>query len=297
MKPPIFKLAGNVVPVLLLSLIGLASTDAVEQPTILVESVVLRPLQAAEVPSRQTGLLESIGVEEGQSVEKGQILASLDAREAWLVVTQAKLQSAQAEAKAKNFVRVEYAQKALDVAKAELQRSQESIAKFPKSISQSQVDVEQLTVEKLELELQQAEHEMTLARYDFELAENERKASKLRLSLHQLRAPFAGTVVLVRGRVGEWVEVGAPVLRLVATDRLRAEGFLAVESVTADLVGHPVRFLVGTGEGEQQVAGVLRFVSPEMDPVTRQVRVWAELPGLQGVLRPGQQGSMEILAK
>ncbi len=278
-------------------LLGTAWVRADEQAVIWVDSVVLRPLQAAEVPSRQTGLLNSIEVGEGQLVEEGKILASLDAREARLEMAKAKLQSAQAESKAKNLVRIQYARKALEVAKAELQRSNESIEKFPKSISQSQVDVERLTIEKLELELQQAEHELELARFDLDLAKNEIAAAELYLSQHQLRAPFKGTVVLVRGRVGEWVEIGAPVLRLVATDRLRAEGFLPAESATEDLVGRPVRFLVGAGENTRQVSGVVRFVSPEMDPVTRQVRVWAELPGTDGKLRPGQQGSMKILAK
>ncbi|MCG8451277.1 MAG: efflux RND transporter periplasmic adaptor subunit [Pirellulales bacterium] len=44
-----------------------------------------------------------------------------------------------------------------------------------------------------------------------------------------------------------------------------------------------------------EVTGTLRFVSPEMDPVTKQVRIWAELPNKDGKLRPGQQGALEIL--
>ena len=114
--------------------IDLAYAD--KQAVILVESVVLRPLQAAEVPSQQTGLLELIEVEEGQVVKKGQVLASLDDREAMLEVAKAKLQAVQAEAKAENLVRAQYAQKALEVARAELKRSQESIEKFTNSISQ-----------------------------------------------------------------------------------------------------------------------------------------------------------------
>jgi len=284
---------GTILSVLLIT----ASAQAEQQAGILIESVVLRPMQAAEVPSQQTGLLNLIEVEEGQIVEEGQVLASLDAREAQLALAKANLQAAQAESKAKNLVRIQYAEKALEVARAELRRSNESIEKFPKSISQSQIDVERLTIEKLELELQQAEHELALARFDLDLARNEIAAAELRLSQHQLRAPFKGKVVLVRGRVGEWVEIGAPVLRLVATDRLRAEGFLAAESATADMVGKPVRFLVGAGTNPKQVTGVLRFISPEMDPVTRQVRVWAELPEAGGVLRSGQQGSLEIRAE
>jgi len=263
-------------------------------PKLRLDSVVLRPLRAAEVPAQQTGLLQQISVEEGQRVKKGQLLASLDARQARMAVARAELEHAQAEAKAKNEIQILYAEKALEVAKAELRRSSESIEQFAKSISQSQLDVERLTVEKLTLERQQAEHELVLERYGVRLKQTELEAAQLQLSQHQLIAPFAGTVVLVRGRVGEWVEVGAPVLRLVAVDKLRAEGFLPADQASAALIGQPVTLSVANGDKTSQVTGKLRFVSPEMEPVTRQVRVWAEIPNKGGALRPGQQGALEI---
>ncbi len=256
-----------------------------------VESVVLRPMQVAEVPAQQTGLLQQIEVAEGEQVRAGQRLASLDARQAKLAVARAKIEHAQAEAKAKNEIQILYAEKALEVAEAELERSSESIEQFAKSISQSQLDVEQLTVEKLTLERQQAQHELVLERFGVQLKQTELDAARLQLQQHELTAPFAGTVVLVRGRLGEWLEVGASVLRLVAVDQLRAEGFLDAEQATSTLVGQPVVFTLANGT---QVAGKLQFVSPEMEPVTRQVRIWAEIPNPDGVLRPGQQGTLEI---
>ena len=44
-------------------------------------------------------------------------------------------------------------------------------------------------------------------------------------------------MTLVRGRAGEWVEPGTPVLRLVAIDRLRAEGFASADAVDASMLG------------------------------------------------------------
>lgn len=256
-----------------------------------VESVVLHALHEAEVPAQQTGVLQEIVVAEGQRVELGELLARLDARQAELAVAQAEAELAQAEAKAKNELRILYADKALEVAEAELRRSSESIEQFAKSISQSQLDVERLTVEKLTLERRQAEHDLLLDRYGVKLKAAALDAARLQLAKHHLQAPFAGTVVLVRGRVGEWVEVGAPVLRLVAVDTLRAEGFLAVDDVHAQLVGREVTFVTEQGVTAR---GHLRFVSPEMEPVTRQVRVWAEIDNSGGLLRPGQQGALEL---
>ncbi len=271
-----------------------STSDAAELSSLRVESVVLRPMREAEVSAQQSGLLIKIIAGEGKQVKKGQLLASLDARVAELDVERAKLERAQAEAKSANTTKVEFAEKALEVARAELRRSSESIKKFAKSISQSQIDVEQLTVEKLALERRQAQHELTLARFDLQLKSNELAAAYLRFSQHQLHAPFAGVVVLVRGRVGEAVEVGAPVVRLVAVDKLRAEGFVEATQAASSLVGQSVTFQSKQTDQRVVASGVLRFVSPEMDPVTGQVRVWAEIANDQGTLRPGQQGTMEI---
>lgn len=277
-------------PLLVLCLGGLVANSAESAP-IVIESVLLAPLHAAEVPAQQVGVLREIIADEGATVAEGEILAKLDARQAELDVTKAKLDADQAAAKANNRVKVEYADKSLAVAKAELKRSEESIAQFAKSISQSQLDVERLTVEKLTLERQQAEHELKLDRLALKSKEQELAAAELKRDQHSLTAPFAGTVVIVRGRIGDWVEVGAPLLRLVAVDKLRAEGFLAVESVASDLVGREVIF---RGESGSTAKGRLRFVSPEMDAVSRQVRVWAELDNSSSVLRSGEQGSLEI---
>ncbi|MCH7752227.1 MAG: efflux RND transporter periplasmic adaptor subunit [Planctomycetes bacterium] len=267
---------------------------AEENREVRIVSVVLRPLQAAEVPAQQTGLLKKISVEEGQHVEENEILATLDPLEAHLAVVRARLERAQAEKKANNQISIQYAVKALEVAEAELRRSRESIEKFAKSISQSQLDVERLTVEKLMLEKQQAEHELELEKFGLQLKQTELEAAQAVLEKHRLRAPFAGAVVLIRGRVGEWVEIGAPVLRLVAVDKLRAEGFLPVEQASPELVGKRVTFVSTIGQQSMQATGELRFVSPEMDPVTRQVRVWAALDNTDGAFRPGQQGTMTI---
>jgi multidrug efflux pump subunit AcrA (membrane-fusion protein) len=274
----------------MLSLCG-SVVYAADKAPLMIESVVLAPLHAAEVPAQQSGVLREIIADEGATIAEGDVLAKLDARQAELDVAKAKLEAAQAAAKANNRVKVDYAKKSLDVAKAELRRSEESIAQFAKSISQSQLDVERLTVEKLTLERQQAEHELELDRLALKLKEQELAAAELKRDQHAVTAPFAGIVVLVRGRVGEWVEVGAPVLRLVAVGKLRAEGFLTVGNVGSSLVGREVIF---RGESGSVAKGRLRFVSPEMDAVSRQVRVWAELDNGDGKLRSGEQGTLEI---
>jgi RND family efflux transporter MFP subunit len=263
---------------------------------LIVNSVVLRPMIEAEVPARQTGVLANIAVDEGAVVEAGALLASLDDRVAKLAVTKAELERTQVRAKATNKLRIEYADKALEVARAEMQRSSESNDKFARSISQSQLDVERLTVEKLELERRQAEHDLEIDQFELQLKENAVAAAQLEFELHGVRAPFAGVVALIRGRAGEWVQPGTPVARLVAVERLRAEGFAPASILGTTPIGSPVTFAAGSEDAatntEKGVAGTLKFISPEIDPVTRQVRIWAEIDNRSGELRPGQQGQL-----
>ena len=263
----------------------------VRQP-IVVESVVLSPLRVAELSAQQAGLLREVLVEEGASVDAGAVLANLDSRQAQVDRLKAKSELAQAKAKADNRTKVEYAEKSLAVARAELRRSEESIEQFAKSISQSQLDVERLTVEKLALEKKQAEHELELNRLAEQYAQYQLASAEVKLNQHRVEAPFAGVVAMVRARVGEWLEVGAPVMRLVAVETLRAEGFLDADDASGDLVGHDVVF---RGQSGAAARGRLKFVGPEMDAVTRQVRVWAELDNSTGELQSGEQGTLEIM--
>jgi multidrug efflux pump subunit AcrA (membrane-fusion protein) len=296
---------GSFFHVLALGIAGSFPAFAVadENALLTIDSVVLRPKIEAEVPARQTGVLAVMNITEGDRVEKNQELVALDDRVARLAAQHAELERSQARAKAENNLNILYAAKAIEVARAELKRSEESNAKFPNSISNSQLDVERLTIEKLELEKQQAERELELARFDYQIKENALEAAMLDLELHHVRAPFAGVVTLIRGRVGEWVEPGTPVLRIVAADVLRAEGFAPADALDVLRVGVPVQFVITAGdEGAQAAAtevkpyrGRLAFVSPEVDPVSRQVRIWAELDNPNHDLRAGQQGRLELL--
>jgi RND family efflux transporter MFP subunit len=273
------------------AMVAAQASDVIE-----IDSVVLRPLVEAEIPARQTGVLAEILATEGATVQEGDLLASLDSRVAQLAVEKAQLERAQAAAVLANELSIEYADKALEVARAELARSLESNEQFPNSISDSQLDVERLTVEKLQLERRQAEHELELQRFELQVKDNALAAAQLELDLHEVRGPFVGVVALVRERVGEWVEPGDAVLRLVAIDRLRAEGFAPADVASDALVGTEVQFTLAPGDHDDPVvvAGVVRFVSPEVDPVNGQVRLWAELDNADRRLRPGQQGQLQI---
>ena len=162
-------------------------------------------------------------------------------------------------------------------------------------MSQSQLDVERLTVERTRLEIEQAEHEAQLNSLAMQSKENELAAAKLQVEQRRIVAPFDGVIVQIFVRLGEWVEPGQKALRIVSVDRLKAEGFIPAGRASAKLFGAPVRLSVALADDPQATFdGTVAFVSPEVDPITGQVRVWAEIKNPEGRLRPGQPVKMVI---
>jgi macrolide-specific efflux system membrane fusion protein len=260
---------------------------------ITVESVVLRLLEEAEVPAQEAGVVTGVAVRDGQRVKKGELLAQIDDQVSRLAADAAKAQYDIAQAKATNDVRIRFAKKSQEVSEAELRRSTESIERFPKSVSQSQLDVEQLTVQKNRLEAEQAEEEQKIAVLELKANENELTASRAAVIRRRILAPFDGVIVQVYARLGEWVEPGQKALRIVSIARLKAEGFISAEQATPDLPGKAVE-LTTSSPGQKPFAGTVVFVSPEVDPITSQVRIWAEISNADGRLRPGQPVKMVI---
>jgi macrolide-specific efflux system membrane fusion protein len=272
-----------------------AEAAAADRAPIEVQSVVLRLLAEAEVPAQEAGLLVAVPVREGQRVERGELLAQIDDQVSRMAQQAAQLAHEVAHAKATNDVQIEFAKKAAEVAEAELRRSTESIERFAKSVSQSQLDVERLTVEKTRLEIKQAEHQLRIATLEMKAQQNELAARKVDVTRRRIEAPFDGTIVQMFVRLGEWVEPGQKALRIVDTSRLKAEGFLAADDAAADLRGAPVRVTVRQADAtESTFNGTVSFVSPEIDPITGQVRIWAEIDNRAGRLRPGQPVRMVI---
>jgi macrolide-specific efflux system membrane fusion protein len=270
-----------------------AETTSTAKP-LEVESVVLRLMAEAEVPAQEAGVITEVAVREGDTVKRGTLLAQIDDQVARMAERAAKLKYDVAHEKATNDVQVRFARKSADVAEAELQRSTESVARFAKSVSQSQIDVERLNVEKTRLEAEQADHNQQIATLEMKSAQNELDAAKVERERRRVVAPFEGTVVQVFVRLGEWVEPGQKALRIVDASRLRAEGFLNAANANAKLLGAAVEVTLAD-ESNLQLPGKISFVSPEVDPITGQVRVWAEIDNRTGALRPGQPVQMKIV--
>ena len=225
-----------------------------------------------------------------------------------------------AREKSKNETRVSAAEKAEAAAKNEWARAKTARETFVDSVSESELESLRLNYERSRLERVQAAFELRMDRLSSEVqqaglvsaslaadrAEIEHAvaategeiiqldiASKeqtlamreLELSRHQILTPIAGMVVEVYHRAGEWVRPGDPVVRVINTEQLHAEGFLTGKTLPRR--GTDVKLV----RGEQTVLGTVDFVSPERDPVNGEVRFLVLFKG--GAFLPGERVSIQ----
>ncbi|WP_417387996.1 efflux RND transporter periplasmic adaptor subunit [Gimesia sp.] len=261
-----------------------------------IDSVLVSLIEEVEVPAQEVGQLNSIKVKEGMTVEKGDILAQIEDSEAMLLLQQAKLEYEMARLKAANDVDLRFARKAHEVAIAELQRAEDSIKKYPKSISKTELDRLKLTAEKSELEIEQADEERKTTQLEASLKRNAEQIAALAVQRRKVVSPINGMVVQIQIRNGEWVRPGDTVLRILRLDRLRAEGLINASRLQEqDLMNRPVTLVVNPGTKQtMEFQGRISFVSPEVNPVNNQTRVWAEIENPDLKLKPGMRASLII---
>jgi multidrug efflux pump subunit AcrA (membrane-fusion protein) len=283
----------KLLPAILPAALFVAGGEAEE---IRIESAVVTPVAQVDLPSRAVGQLVEVIVTDGAAVRKGDLIARVDTTEAEMAVMKARGALAIAKAEASNRHRVEATAKAAAVAKAELQRAVEAGEKYAKSISQTELDRIRLTSEQTVLEHEEARHDLEVAKLNAELKGLEVDMAQRALERHQLLSPIDGIVVEVRRRIGEWVEPGMTVARIISMDPLRVEGFLDGRRLSRARIRMKVRFTPASDEpNPTSFPGELIFISPEANPVNGQVRVAATFNNVDRKLQPGLHGEMLIL--
>ena len=280
----------------LLILVGRGQAAPLADGPIRVDSVVVTLIEQIDVSARDAGVLADVAVREGQSVAAGAPLARLEDTDAVLARNKAALEFQIAKKQAASDVKILYAKKSLEVATSEQQRGLESVTKFSRSVSQSELDQLRLAKEKAALEYEQAKEDQEIAALTAKLKQNEVDTATFNIERRRLVAPLSGVVVQVKRHKGEWVQAGETIVRILRMDPLRAEAFLNSHDVSGNLAGRPVTLSVDLpGAPHTQFHGKITFVSPEVNPVNGQFRVWADIENHNQLLRPGLQGSMVIL--
>lgn len=252
-------------------------------------------IDQAEVPAREMGVLKRLLVKEGETVEQGQLLAELDSVDAELAVRQARDELAIADAQARHEIKVKVAELTHAVAEAELNRAVESNKKFANAVSVTELEQLQLDRDRARAGIDEARYELSIAALTVRLKATNLVAAEQAFEKRKIYAPISGQVVSIRKRTGEWIQPGEKLFQVADSKRVRAECLLNAREFSEDLTDRPIRALLVTKEGGPVTfEGRVTFVDPEINPVSGQYRIWAEIPNPDGRLRPGHRITLQL---
>jgi multidrug efflux pump subunit AcrA (membrane-fusion protein) len=271
----------------------IASSWSAAAETVPVPHCLLSPVNEADVPAQEAGVIEKIAVRDGDAVTAGDLLAQIDATipRAQQKVAESKLTAA--ETQAESDIDIRYATSARDVAKAEYDQGVEANEKVRNSVPRAEIRRRLLEWTKMDLSIEKARQDRAVAHCQVGVAKAELEAAKANVQRRRIVAPFDGVVVELAKHEGEWAENGATLLRIVHIKRLRVDGSVNGRQYRAsDLNDRPVTVVATLPGGRRETfRGKIVYIKPEIKldgdfDVRAEIEnrqdngVWALLPGM-----------------
>ena len=136
--------------------------------------------------------------------------------------------------------------------------------------------------------------ELDAAEAEFEAATAQVEAIRTSIEKKTVRAPFAGRLGIRQVNLGEVLSVGDPIATLQTLDPIYVDFALPQQWLGALNVGTQVRVTTDAAAGEIY-EGRIDAVSPEVDPVTRNVRARATIANTGEKLRAGMFANVEVV--
>ena len=163
--------------------------------------------------------------------------------------------------------------------------------------AEAQVDWARISAErarKLRAENTLSQSELDSA--EASLKQNQANADAIRAAIAKksIRAPFAGQLGIRLVNLGEFLDVGKPIVSLQALDTVYVDFSLPQQELAQVKPGMQVRVQADTYPG-QRFAGELTAINPDLDTATRSVRLRATLENADGRLRPGMFARAEVV--
>jgi multidrug resistance efflux pump len=240
-------------------------------------------------------------VREGLRVRKQQLLGKLDDADALARQQAADLDQKveQAELK-KSDATIKAADAKVKVFEAEVVESESINRKAPGSVPATTVRRQGLQVEMYRVEAEVARREAESGSLRVASKGAQLDVATINVERHGIPSPLDGHVVQLYKHAGEWVNPGDPILRIVYLDRVRVEGFVDIRNfLPEEVAGRPVKIIVRTKNRQVTLDSVISFVSPLVEGVRGEYRVWAEVENKEvnghPLLLPGVNVEMEIL--
>lgn len=234
-------------------------------------------LRVGDIAARVAGPVESIMVEIGDRVRKGDVIAILDPEIllAELQLTQSQLAEAGAELK------IWAAEK--QVAATELRRQE----RLRKSAAFSQAKFEDA-----QKQIAVAEARVERARANVAIKRSILQRKQIDVEYAVVRAPYAGVVIRRYTEAGAYVVKGAPLVRLIDDRALEVEAAVPYKRVNGLPPGRKVEFELDDGSRHR---ATVRAILPSENPLTR-TRTVRLVPQFNEIRRPLAESQSVVVA-
>ncbi|MGH7638130.1 MAG: efflux RND transporter periplasmic adaptor subunit [Gemmatimonadaceae bacterium] len=224
----------------------------------------LNPIATVDVRARIEGDLVSVLVREGQRVREGQLLARLESSEQ---------ESAHASAEADQVA-----------AQSELSTAQWNLDQTAELYRAGAVS---------ELDYKTAQQGVTTARARLAAAQSRVRAASSLLRDTRVLAATSGVIAQRHVDNGEHVSRGQELFTLVRSDVLELVAAVPARQANAVRVGQTVHFAAAGRDFDGKVARV----SPTVDPTTRSVAVYVQVPNANSSLRGGTFATGRVVSR
>ena len=294
---------------LVIALASFAMANTALSETITIQDAQLLLVDDVLVSTQESGIVKHTLVEPNDIVKLDDLLVELDKDIQFAQVAGAQKQLAIAREESTNDINLRYARKSAQVAAKELERAQSAAAKYARAVSQTELEKLDLQLQQAQLSGEQAQHELTVNRLQTELKSTELELAEIKLRQRKINSPIAGQVAEVLVQEGEWVELGAPVARVVNLEKLRVVALVPEAFLFSLSKGQRADLTIDIGSDSNDEAdasvnkkalkarGEVSFVSPEINPVNREFVIWVDIDNSNKKLRPGLVGTLQIDAK
>jgi len=274
-----------------------AFAQPAEPTEIPVENAIIKLIREIAVPAESAGVLAELTVREGDQVTAGQVIGKIRESKVELEIKRARIELMTAKLDRANDLAARDAALAAEVAENELNRVLTAAQKNADTFRPAEIERFQLVAARAKLQIEQAKHDQKIRQLNEMLAENQYEQVQQALGQCRIIAPWDGMVVAVESTEGKWLEPGTEVVRLIDYRRLKVEGFVSSDYAIKDLMGAQAKLTIDSPISEPRAyQGTVVFVSPDVNPINRQARVFIEVNNSDGELRPGWKATATILA-
>ena len=249
--------------------ITLAATDVMAVKKMLVEESTpiagdLHPIETVDVKARLEGDITNVYAREGERVRSGQLLARFEASE-----QESDLRSAEADRAA---------------ARGEVATAQWNFEQSQELFKAGAI---------AERDHKVAEQAVATAKARLAAADARVRATSSFVVDTRIVSPTSGVVEKREIESGEHVARGATMFTVVRNDVLELAASVPAKRATGVAVGQSVFF---NADGREFTGRVAR-VSPTIDPATRAITVYVQIPNTSGALKGGTFASGRVVGK